>query len=141
MKHYFIDTNVVVYANDCRDKKKQAIAIKLITRLMRDKRGVISTQVMQEYAHVALNKLGQRHDVIIRQLILLESFTVISQSPGLIRRALEIQAAYTINFWDACIVAGAEKAGCETIYSEDLSTGQFYSGICVNNPFAASKSA
>ncbi len=90
---------------------------------------------MQEYAHVALNKLAQRQDVVIRQLFILESFNVITQSPELIRRAIEIKSAYHISYWDACIISAAENAQYETLYSEDLNAGQFYSGIIVINPF------
>ena len=134
--NYFLDTNVIIYANDSRNKDKQDQAIQLVTQLMQDNNGVISTQVMQEYAQVALNKLAQRQDVVIRQLFILESFQVIGQTPELIRRAIEIRSAYQISFWDACIISAAENAHCETIYSEDPNTGQFYSGIIVINPFA-----
>jgi len=103
---------------------------------MKSGSGVISTQVLQEYAHVALNKLHQRQDVILRQLVLLEEMTVIQQSPTLIRRAVEIKATYQISFWDACIIAAAEYAKCNVILSEDMNASQFYSGIVMQNPFA-----
>jgi predicted nucleic acid-binding protein len=51
------------------------------------------------------------------------------------KRAVEIRKTYGINFWDACIVSNAEYAECDAIYSEDLNTGQFYSGIRIINPF------
>jgi len=136
MKQSFIDSNIIVYANDARDKEKQAIALNVITEHMKSGTGVISTQVLQEYAHVALNKLHQRQDVILRQLVLLEEMTVIQQSPALIRRAVEIKAAYQISFWDACIIAAAEHAKCNVILSEDMNASQFYSGIVMQNPFA-----
>jgi predicted nucleic acid-binding protein len=136
MKQSFIDSNIIVYANDARDKEKQAIALNVITEHMKSGTGVISTQVLQEYAHVALNKLHQRQDVILRQLVLLEEMTVIQQSPALIRRAIEIKAAYQISFWDACIIAAAEHAKCNVILSEDMNASQFYSGIVMQNPFA-----
>jgi predicted nucleic acid-binding protein len=123
--------------NDARDKAKQAIALSVITEHMKSGTGVISTQVLQEYAHVALNRLHQRQDVILRQLVLLEELNVIQQSPGLIRRAVEIKAAYQISFWDACIIAAAEYAKCNVILSEHMNTGQFYSGIVMHNPFNA----
>jgi len=132
----FINTNIIVYANDVRDQEKQTIALEAIYGHMKSGDGVISTQVMQEYAHVALHKLHQRQDVILRQLVLLEELNVIQQSPALIRRAVEIKAAYQISFWDACIIAAAEHAKCGCILSEDMSTGQFYSGIVMQNPFA-----
>jgi|LGVF01.1.fsa_nt_gb predicted nucleic acid-binding protein len=138
MKKYFIDTNLVVYANDQRDQEKQEMAIIIISRLMKNRTGVISTQVLQEYAHVALKKLHQRQDVVLRQLALLESFEVIAQTPSLVRRSVEIGTAYQISFWDACIISAAEYGRCDTIYSEDLNSGQFYSGIAVVNPFLKS---
>jgi len=135
MNQYFLDTNVIVYANDGRDKEKQAKAMKLVAGHMKSGTGVISTQVLQEYAHVALNKLHQRQDVILRQLVLLEELNVIQQSPALIRRAVEIKASYQISFWDACIISAAEYAKCNVILSEDMNIGQFYSGIAMQNPF------
>ena len=47
---YFIDTNVLIYANDAQDTNKQTQAIQLVSQLMRNDTGVLSTQVMQEYA-------------------------------------------------------------------------------------------
>ncbi len=134
MEKVFIDTNIIIYANDKRDKEKQTKALKVVTNLMKSNGGTISTQVLQEYAFVASKKLNQRHDVILRQLKLLESFEVIRQSPEMIRRAVEIMHSYQINFWDACIISNAEYANCSIIYSEDLHTGQYYSGIKVENP-------
>jgi len=135
MEKLFLDTNIIIYANDNRDRHKQDIALKLITGLMKTNKGTISTQVMQEYAYVALRKLHQEHGVIIRQLKLLESFEVVRQSPDMIRRAVEIMHSYKISFWDSCIISNAEYANCSVIYSEDLNSGQFYSGIRVENPF------
>jgi len=136
MSRFFIDTNIIVYANDVRDEQKQIRALEVVAEHMKAGTGVISTQVLQEYAHVALHKLHQRQDVVLRQLVLLEKLNVIQQSPVLIRRAVEIKAAYRISFWDACIIAAAEHAKCSVILSEDLNAGQFYSGIAMRNPFA-----
>lgn len=131
----FLDTNIVVYANDKRDKYKQDKALELITGLMKANRGTISTQVLQEYTFVALRKLDQKHEIILRQLKLLESFEVVRQSPEMIRRAVEIMDSYKIGFWDSCIISNAEYANCTVIYSEDLNAGQYYSGIRIKNPF------
>jgi predicted nucleic acid-binding protein len=136
MNKTFIDTNIIIYANDARDEQKQKRALAIVAEHMRLGTGVISTQVLQEYAHVALNKLHQRQDVILRQLVLLEGLEVIPQNPALIRRSVEIKATYQISFWDACIISAAEHAKCNIILSEDLNNGQFYSGIAMENPFA-----
>lgn len=136
MKKIFIDTNLIVYANDSRDPEKQHKAIALIQALMENGHGVISSQVLMEYANTALFKLKQQHSIVLRQLALLDSFEVVLLQPTLIRRAIEIRSAYDISFWDSCIISAAESAGCDSIYSEDLNAGQYYSGIKLNNPLA-----
>lgn len=125
-----------MYANDRRNPEKQQKAIEVVSELMKNKLGVISSQVLQEYSSVALTKLKQDHGIVLRQLVLLEVFDVVLMEPALIRRAIEIRSSYTISFWDSCIISAAESARCDSIYSEDLNAGQYYSGIKVNNPFS-----
>ncbi len=131
----FIDSNVVVYANDGSDPVRQARALEVIGDALRTGNGVISTQVLQEYANVALGKLGQRQEIVLRQLLLLEQLQVIAQSPELVRRAVELHGVYSLSFWDASIVAAAESGGCDQILSEDMNTGQYYGKVRVVNPF------
>lgn len=131
----FIDTNIIVYANDKKDPVKQQKAITIVKDFMDSGFGVLSTQVLQEYAVTGLRKLNQRRDVIIRNLVLLESMEVVLPTPKLVQKAVELRELYQISFWDACIIAQAESAECETILSEDLDPGQFYSGIRLVNPF------
>jgi predicted nucleic acid-binding protein len=132
----FIDSNVVVYANDGRNPAKQKRALAVIGQALRSGNGVISTQVLQEYANVALGKLGQRQDVVLHQLALLARLQVVAQTAALVRRAVELHGIYGISFWDAAVVAAAESSGCDRILSEDLNAGQFYGGVQVANPFA-----
>lgn len=134
MEKAFIDTNIIIYANDGRDTQKQKKAIDLLKALMQRGTGTISTQVLQEYAFVAIKKLNQAHGVVIRQIKLLESLEVIPQTAEQICRAVEIMHSYQISFWDSCIISNAEQANCSIIYSEDLNAGQFYSGIKIVNP-------
>lgn len=137
MKRTFLDSHIIVYANDRRDPAKQARALVVVKDLFARRCGVVSTQVLQEYAAVALTKLHQAPDVVQRQLRLLESFTVVPVSASIIRRTIEIYALFPTSYWDAAIIAAAESAGCDTICTEDLNPGQFYSGVRVVNPFAA----
>lgn len=135
MSKTFIDTNIIIYANDSADERKQTIAIDIVSGHIRDRLGVISTQVMQEYAVNALGKIKQALPVIMHQLHLLESLETVVLKPKLVRRALEICGIYGISYWDALILAAAEQAGCGRILSEDLSAGQSYCGIECVNPF------
>lgn len=132
----FIDTNVIVYANDRRDPAKQQRAMAVVAEHMRSGTAVVSTQVLQEYANVALTQLKQEDAVVLRILRLLESLKVVSMSAALVRRAVEIRKVYDVGFWDACIIGAAEEADCDSILSEDFNADQYYGGIVVVNPFS-----
>ena len=84
MSRDFIDTNIVLYANDMRDTAKQQLAVAVIARAIRDDTGVISIQVLQEYAHVALARLGQRQELVLRQLALLEILHVVTDRKSVV---------------------------------------------------------
>ena len=135
MGKVFLDTNVVVYANDARDQEKQERAIDIVSEAIHTSTGVISTQVLQEYAVVAATKLNQEEEAILRQLLALETLEVVVVGPPLIRRAVEMSGRYRISQWDASILAAAEAAHCPLLLSEDLNAGQFYAATRVENPF------
>ncbi len=137
MTKIFLDTNILVYANDQRDPHKQALATQAIVKCMGERSGVISTQVLQEYASVALHKLHQDVDFIMRRLLQFEAMEVVQITPALIRRALEYRALHQIHFWDAAILAAAEVARCTRLWSEDFTPGATYGLLRVENPLAA----
>ena len=47
-----------------------------------------------------------------------------------------LKERHGIQFYDALIVASAEEAGCNTLYSEDMEDGAVYGTVRVVNPFA-----
>jgi len=51
-------------------------------------------------------------------------------------RATHLAELGQISFWDAMIVASAEQAGAQQLYSEDLNAGQTIAGVLVVNPLA-----
>lgn len=79
--------------------------------------------------------MNQNPEIVIRQIKLLENLEVIIPSVTLIRRGIQILQAHKISFWDSQIIAQAESADCDIIYSEDFQNGQFISGIRIENPF------
>lgn len=133
----FLDTNIIVYANDARDKRKQKRCVDLIAQALQTRQMAISTQVLFEYANVALTKLGQNPAVVRRQIEILSSLPVVPQSAALALRAVEIREIYGLSLWDAAIVAAAEAGQCARILSEDMNTGQIYCGIRLVNPFVS----
>ncbi len=136
MTKIFLDTNILVYAVDKRDPVKYELAIAAVEQCIGDDSGVISTQVLQEFASVALGKLHQRVDVVLAELSALESLEVVQLTPVLIRRALEFHSLHRINFWDAAILSAAEVSRCTRLWSEDFAPGAIYGMLRVENPLA-----
>ncbi|MFZ1916753.1 MAG: PIN domain-containing protein [Terriglobales bacterium] len=132
----FLDTNVVVYAYDSGNPEKQRIARTLLRSGVSGK-FVISSQVLAEFAAVMLHKVSPpaSAEAVMEGLDSLASIRSIAPDVDLVRRAVEARMSYGMHFYDGMIVAAAERAGCQRIWSEDLSPGQEYFGITVVNPF------
>lgn len=128
----FFDTNVLVYT--ATSDARKAKAVECLGR-----GGITSVQVLNEFVHVARNKL--RHDWPQVELAL-----------GLLRDSLDDVAPITVAthaaavvlardhrlaFYDALIVAAAVESGCDTLYSEDMQHGRKFGELAILNPFAA----
>ncbi len=46
------------------------------------------------------------------------------------------RTATSSSWWDALIVAAAQRVGCRTLLSEDFQAGQKFGDLTVVNPFA-----
>jgi predicted nucleic acid-binding protein len=134
--HDFLDTNILVYAYDISDPAKQRIAQDLVRKAVAGGL-VISTQVLAEFAATLLHKLSPAPSSqdVIALLDALAPIRLIPPDHEIVRRAVEAKSAYGLHFYDGMIVAAAERAGCERIWSEDFNPGQKYFGIAVANPF------
>jgi predicted nucleic acid-binding protein len=133
----FIDTNILICAHDRSAGQRHALTEALLERLWHEKRGVLSTQVLQEFCVNARRKSAKPIDMeelreTIRDFL---GWQIVVNSAESVLRALEIEVRCQISFWDAMIVQSAESARCEVLYSEDLSHGQEYEGVLVINPF------
>lgn len=134
--HDFLDTNVLVYAYDISDRPKQRVAQDLVRKAVAGGL-VISTQVLAEFAATLLHKLNPAPSSqdVIALLDALAPIRIIPPDHEIVRRAVEAKSAYGLHFYDGMIVAAAERAGCERIWSEDFNPNQKYFGIAVANPF------
>jgi len=132
----FLDTNVLVYAYDVTDPAKRRIAQDLVRKAVAGGL-VVSTQVLAEFVATLLHKLSPAPSSqdVIALLDTLAPIRLVSPDHEIVRRAVEAKAAYGLHFYDGMIVAAAERAGCERIWSEDFSPAQKYFGVAVANPF------
>ncbi len=131
----FLDTNILVYADDAAAGKKQGIAQGVLEDAV--KRGVatFSTQVLQEYFVIATRKLHLEAAAARRRIELLSTLDVVEIDTPTILNAIDLHRLHAIAFWDALIVQSAAVGGCARLVTEDLQHGRAYAGVTVENPF------
>ena len=128
----FLDTNVVLYAfreGDSRGQKAEALLVK---------GGLISVQVLNEFAAVARRKLNKSWPEVRRALGVLGVFCPepLPLTVETHEAALQIAERYKYSIYDGLIIAAALAAGCNTVYSEDLQDGQVIgNSLTIRNPF------
>lgn len=126
----FFDTNVLLYlVSDDRAKADKAEA--LLT-----KEGVVSVQVLNEFASVASRKqrllLPEIREALstIRMLCVVEALSLETHE-----MALEIAERFGFSIYDALIVAAARIANCTWLYTENMRHGQVIGGLTIRDPF------
>jgi predicted nucleic acid-binding protein len=137
----FLDTNVLVYAIDPSDRRKQDIARSILdtAATVGPGQGVVSTQVLTETYQVLTAKLGV-DPVQARETVRFASkLEVIGMSSDLGLQAIDCAMTDRISIWDAGIVVCAAAARCRELITEDLNHGQVIRGVRIVNPFRAKR--
>lgn len=134
----FVDTNVLVYAHDSSEARKQPMALALLDRLWATRSGTLSTQILQEFYAVATRKFDppmSRREA--REIVALyATWPVIQVDVPLILTASQLEEQHKLSFWDALVVEAARRSGATRLVTEDLQGGRLIGGIKIENPFA-----
>ena len=127
----FFDTNVILYLFSGDAVKADRAEHELGAG------GVISVQVLNEFAAVASRKLRMSVAEIREALEAIRAVCrVVPLSEETHDRGLQIMERYGLSVYDAMIVSSALLAGCATILSEDMQDGLVLDGRSkVRNPF------
>ena len=134
MSKIFIDTNIFVYSIDKKNEDKKQKSRRTLKKIIESHQPVISTQVIKEFYVVSTNKL-KADPIVVKNIIHnFHNMEIVNNDLELIEQAIDISVISQLSFWDALIIAAAEKANCEFVFSEDLSSGQTYRGVMVVNP-------
>ena len=133
----FIDTNILVYSYDSSDPAKQEHARQIVRNGIAEETAVLSAQVLGEFFAVVTSRIPVPLTAVEAEEVLdiFSVLPVIEIDFRLVRLATGIHRRYGVNYWDALIVAAAQRASCTQILTEDLNTGQSYQDIQVVNPF------
>ena len=138
-RRVFFDTNVVVYAYDEDAPRKRDVARMMMKDSLVAQTGVVSGQVLGETYVTLTKKLNIPVEDAREEIQRLSGFHVVEISSSIVLRAIEIQETCQLSYWDSLIIAAAEFASCDTVWSEDLNDGQCYGSVTVRNPFATIK--
>ena len=131
----FIDTNILVYADDAFDPRKQQLALDLLVHLRTRQEAVLSTQVLQEYFVTATRQLGLEAHVARQRVTQFGRFELIQPTLAMLLAAMDLQQNHSLSFWDALIVQTASAARCHVLYSEDMQAGARIGDVLIVNPF------
>ncbi len=131
----FVDTNVLLYALDAGNPKKQQTARIWRAELWRNRAGRISFQVLQEFYVKVCRKWPAAANAARSEVRDLLTWQPVAVDGALLERAWKVQERYHFSFWDALIVAAAKAASCRYLLTEDLQAGQNLDGVIVIDPF------
>jgi predicted nucleic acid-binding protein len=132
----FVDSNILIYAHDADAKSKHEIARSILAELWRQRMGVLSMQVLQEFYVNVTRKIAVPLSKDAARVVV-NSYAIwcVETTPAEISSAFRIEDESRIGFWDALIIASAVKCGASRILSEDLNAGQTIAGVRIENPF------
>jgi predicted nucleic acid-binding protein len=132
---FFVDTNVLVYADDARDAAKQAKARELLRGVIRERSGKLSLQVLQEFFAAATQKLGLTAVAARRRVEVFSHMDVVRLDVDDVLAAIDLHRLHELSIWDALVVRAALLSGCRILYTEDLQDGRRFESLQVVNPF------
>jgi predicted nucleic acid-binding protein len=127
----FFDTNVLLYLLSGDEVSADRAESELSAG------GVLSVQVLNEFASVASRKLrmsiAEIREVLATVRVFCKIVPIDEETHDL---GLQVADRYGLSIYDAMIVASALIAGCQTVVSEDMQDGQILEGrLEVRNPF------
>jgi len=137
----FVDTNILVYARDAGEKRKQPIAARCLEQLWRTRTGRTSMQVLSEYYLTVTRKLkpGMDREAAWNDVTAFLSWMPQAVDRETLVRAHETEGRYRTSWWDSMVVAAARLQGCQILLSEDFQDGMIFFGqLQVRNPFKLS---
>lgn len=136
-----VDTNVLVYRFDPRDRRKQKIATELLRSGIKAGSLRVAHQAVIEFYAVVTRPIRGGGSLLdpaeaTRETEeIIEQFEILYPDENVVRAALRATATYQLSWFDAHMWAYAETNGLTEILSEDFQHGRLYGGIRTVDPF------
>ena len=133
----FVDTNVLIYAEDRAHADKHRAARAWLRALWLNHCGRLSNQVLNEFYANATRKLrpampaGDARAEVRRY----QRWNPWVCDHATVENAWAVESRFKLSWWDALIVAAAQQQGCTLLLTEDLQHDQQIDGVRIANPF------
>lgn len=134
-----IDTNVLVYAHDPRDRRKQERALAVLDTLMTQERVALSVQCLSEFFNATTRRLPEPLSPAVAHAQV-ERFVrgsrILNLTAAAVLEGCRGAGEHSLSIWDALIWATAKLNQVPVVLSEDFVDGAFLEGVRFLNPFA-----
>ena len=137
----FVDTKVLISAEDGAEADKQHSALAWIERLWRARSGRLSTQVLNEFYVNVTRKLKPampQGDARARVRRYAAGWNPWQIDQATVETAWAMEARHGLQYWDCLVLAAAQHSGCTLVLSEDMQHEGRFGAVQVINPFLAS---
>ncbi len=129
----FFDTNILLYLLSDEDGRADTANGLLHSG------GVVSVQVLNEFASVAKRKLGMSWEEIADILDVVKALcSIVPVTLETHELGISIARRYGFTVYDGMIWAAALLTGCPVLYSEDMQNGLVIDSTVLRNPYAGS---
>ena len=136
-----VDTNVLVYRFDPRFPDRQRRATEVLRQGVHEDSIRVPHQAIVEFVAAATRPTRDGHPLLSVEEArreaeeLLNQFTVLFPTAGLLRLAIRGAATYQLSWFDAHLWAYAEFYGLSELWSEDFQHDRLYGTVRIVNPF------
>ena len=136
-----VDTNVLVYTHDPRDREKKRRALEVLDGLIPAELAVLSVQCLTEFYRSVRWRIAEplSHTAALIEVDRFSrSCRVLDLTGAVVLDGCRGCEAYQMHFWDALIWATAKLNRITHVLTEDFSDGALVEGVRFLDPFAES---
>jgi predicted nucleic acid-binding protein len=139
LSQVLVDTNILVYIQDPRDRGKQERSRDTVDELVRRADAVLSVQCLNEFFRAVRWKLQpplSPSDASRQVDLLARNCRVLPLTETAALEGMRACDQHGMSFWDSLIWAVAKEGGVPYLLSEDFEDGVVVEGVEFINPFA-----
>ncbi len=130
----FVDTNVLLAADDSHDAARQSRVREWLQALWQGRAGRVSTQVLGDYYVNATRHFGMPQGDARAKLRRYQLWQPWQIDQRTVETAWGVEARFGLPYWDALVVAAAAQSGAGYLLSLDLPHQQQIDGVSIVNP-------